>query len=140
MLNAFLNLYAGIDVSYADLADEFDFLAEKTLTFSVEGFMHRDFQSRNIMLSAGTPYFIDFQGGRMGPLQYDLASLLIDPYAALSQDVQDLLLEYYMMNCPVKAPGSGPILQRLCLLCPHPQPADSRGFRASFQKKGQSIF
>lgn len=60
--------------------------------------MHRDFQSRNIMVCSGTPYFIDFQGGRMGPLQYDLASLLIDPYAALSQEMQDLLLEYYMME------------------------------------------
>ena len=97
-VDAFLNLYADIDVSYADLADEFDFLAEKTMAFSMEGFMHRDFQSRNIMISAGIPYFIDFQGGRMGPVQYDLASLLIDPYTALSQKVQNRLLEYYMIE------------------------------------------
>jgi aminoglycoside/choline kinase family phosphotransferase/choline kinase len=94
-VEAFLNLYAGIEVPFADLADEFDCLAEKTLTSSLEGFIHRDFQSRNVMLSAGIPYFIDFQGGRIGPVQYDLASLLIDPYVALSQDLQDLLLEYY---------------------------------------------
>lgn len=99
-VESFLNLYTGIDVSYTELADEFDFLAKKTLTFSVEGFMHRDFQSRNIMVCSGTPYFIDFQGGRIGPLQYDLASLLIDPYAALSREMQDLLLEYYMMELP----------------------------------------
>jgi len=62
---------------------------------SIQGFMHRDFQSRNIMLKANKPYFIDFQGGRIGPVQYDLASLLIDPYAALSQGTQDFLLAHY---------------------------------------------
>ncbi len=40
--------------------------------------------------------FIDFQGGRLGPLGYDLASLLIDPYSNLPQDVQDDLLELYL--------------------------------------------
>lgn len=97
-VEGFLNLYAGLDVSYAVLADDFDFLAGKTMATAVEGFMHRDFQSRNIMLVSGTPYFIDFQGGRLGPLQYDLASLLIDPYAALPQPLQDLLHEYYLVE------------------------------------------
>jgi len=94
-VESFLNLYAGMDVSYVDLSDEFDFLAGETLALSLKGFMHRDLQSRNIMLMAGAPYFIDFQGGRIGPMQYDLASLLIDPYAALSQDSQDFLFDYY---------------------------------------------
>jgi aminoglycoside/choline kinase family phosphotransferase len=94
-VDAFLNLYAGMDVLYCDLADEFDFLARETLSATLQGFMHRDFQSRNIMLKSSKLYFIDFQGGRIGPVQYDLASLLIDPYAALSQGAQDLLLAHY---------------------------------------------
>ncbi len=59
-------------------------------------FLHRDFQSRNIMLKDGSVRFIDFQGGRLGPLGYDLASLLIDPYSSLPRDVQEDLLEVYL--------------------------------------------
>ncbi len=58
-------------------------------------FLHRDFQSRNIMIKADKVRFIDFQGGRLGPLQYDIASLLIDPYTSLSQKFQEELLDYY---------------------------------------------
>ena len=94
-VESFLNLYVGMGVPYDDLSDEFDFLAHETVSKAIEGFMHRDFQSRNIMIEANNPYFIDFQGGRIGPVQYDLASLLIDPYAALSQGARDSLLAYY---------------------------------------------
>lgn len=59
-------------------------------------FLHRDFQSRNIMIHEGRPWFIDFQGGRVGPLGYDVASLLIDPYCSLSEIVQQELLEMYI--------------------------------------------
>jgi aminoglycoside/choline kinase family phosphotransferase len=59
-------------------------------------FLHRDFQSRNIMVQNGQVRFIDFQGGRMGPLGYDLASLLIDPYAALPTAFQEELFQVYM--------------------------------------------
>jgi len=56
--------------------------------------MHRDMQSRNIMFKNNNIYFIDFQGGRIGPLQYDLASLLIDPYVELPHLLQAHLLNY----------------------------------------------
>lgn len=59
-------------------------------------FLHRDFQSRNIMLPSGNPGFIDFQGGRLGPLAYDVASLLLDPYAALPAPMQAQLLQVYL--------------------------------------------
>ena len=58
-------------------------------------FLHRDFQSRNIMINEERVRFIDFQGGRLGPLGYDLASLLIDPYSRLPRSLQDELLSVY---------------------------------------------
>ena len=91
---AFLCDYAEISISFEELKPEFEHLAAEALRFGARGFIHRDFQSRNIMLRCNTPYFIDFQGGRLGPLQYDLASLLIDPYAGLSEKQQDELLLY----------------------------------------------
>jgi aminoglycoside/choline kinase family phosphotransferase len=59
-------------------------------------FLYRDFQSRNIMVQGDRFGFIDFQGGRLGPPQYDLASLLIDPYVDLPGEIQEELLEYYL--------------------------------------------
>lgn len=65
-------------------------------------FLHRDFQSRNIMLRDNdSPVIIDFQGGRLGPLGYDIASLLLDPYVALPQELQEHLLHVYM-QCVAK--------------------------------------
>jgi aminoglycoside/choline kinase family phosphotransferase/dTDP-glucose pyrophosphorylase len=83
----FLHDYAGT-VPAADLADEFGRLADGIVHHAVCGFLHRDVQSRNIMVKDARPYFIDFQGGRLGPVQYDLASLLIDPYVGLAEHEQ----------------------------------------------------
>lgn len=58
-------------------------------------FMYRDFQSRNIMLKDETPYFIDFQGGRKGPLPYDVVSLLYQVKAQMPQAIRDQLIAYY---------------------------------------------
>ena len=78
------------------LQEEFVALAEQAARISSGYFLHRDFQSRNIMVHGGEACIIDFQGGRLGPLAYDLASLLIDPYVALPDDFQEEVLEYYM--------------------------------------------
>ena len=59
-------------------------------------FLYRDFQSRNIMMKDGKPHYIDFQGGRRGPLQYDVVSLLYQSSAQLPQEVRDRLLEFYL--------------------------------------------
>ena len=91
---AFLNTYLGLKISFEDLAAEFMSLADKALQHPTIGFMHRDMQSRNIMVNSHGIYFIDFQGGRFGPIQYDLASLLIDPYVDLPQRIRFRLLDY----------------------------------------------
>jgi aminoglycoside/choline kinase family phosphotransferase len=93
-VDAFLNTYLGFKIKYADFRKEFEYLAEHALKHAVQGLMHRDFQSRNIMIKNDQIYIIDFQGARMGPIQYDLASLLIDPYVNLSQDIQTQLFTY----------------------------------------------
>jgi len=93
-VEAFLQGYLHLDISYDRLENDFHYLSEKTLSNSLIGFMHRDFQSRNIMFHNKRFYFIDFQGGRIGPIQYDLASLLLDPYVALPFRLHSPLLDY----------------------------------------------
>jgi aminoglycoside/choline kinase family phosphotransferase len=78
------------------LEDDFQAFTEYLLKAESGFFMFRDFQSRNIMFREGEPWFIDYQGGRMGPLQYDLASLLYDAKADIPQYVRDELTELYL--------------------------------------------
>ena len=85
-----------LEVKEAALAEEFSLLADQAAQADASFFLHRDFQSRNIMITQGRVRFIDYQAGRLGPLAYDLASLLIDPYAALPPAMQDALFEQYL--------------------------------------------
>ena len=80
----------------AGILAEFDSLAGRGAEAASGYFLHRDFQSRNIMIAGGEPRFIDFQGGRFGPLAYDLASLLIDPYSSLDSSLQEEFLNMYI--------------------------------------------
>ncbi len=95
-VEAFLNGYKGREIRFDDLKEEFEILAKRALGSRYNGFLHRDFQSRNILVRNQDYYLIDFQGGRLGPLQYDLASLLIDPYVELPRALQLKLLNYYL--------------------------------------------
>ncbi len=92
---SFLQDLTGSSVS-EELREEFVELARICEQEEPVYFLHRDFQSRNIMIKDDRIRFIDFQGGRLGPLQYDLASLLIDPYVGLPGEVQARLLDYYV--------------------------------------------
>lgn len=85
-------------VSFDEQALEDDYTAFCDYLLKAEGsfFMMRDFQSRNIMLRHGEPWYIDYQGGRRGPLQYDLASLLYDAKADIPQQVREELIEEYL--------------------------------------------
>lgn len=95
-VTAFLNGYKGLGIGLEKLKEEFELIADTALDTDHIGFIHRDFQSRNILVRGENYYVIDFQGGRLGPLQYDLASLLIDPYVELPRNVQDGLLSDYL--------------------------------------------
>lgn len=85
-----------LPVKRQEIEREFIGLADRAQQADASFFLHRDFQSRNIMVQHGRVRFIDFQGGRLGPVGYDLASLLIDPYAALPERLQDDLLDIYL--------------------------------------------
>ncbi|HVM75055.1 MAG TPA: RNase adapter RapZ [Candidatus Saccharimonadales bacterium] len=92
----FLRL-AGIPFNEQELEDDFGRLTEYLLTAPSDYFLYRDFQSRNVMMRDGKPWFVDYQGGRKGALQYDIASLLYDAKADLPPDLRLRLLDEYLV-------------------------------------------
>ena len=87
------------------LEQEFQLLAQTVDAFP-KGVIHRDFQCQNIMITrAGIPRVIDFQGARMAPPAYDLASILWDPYHRLDDGIRERLLKYYMDEMKIHLDG-----------------------------------
>jgi len=99
----FLRL-AGIPFSEQALEHDFARLTKLLLSAPHDYFLYRDFQSRNVMLRDGAPFFLDYQGGRKGALQYDIASLLFDGKADLPPQVRQELLDYYLDQLPAYTP------------------------------------
>lgn len=120
------------------LEDDFERLAEWLLQTDCSHFMFRDFQARNIMVVDDAPYFIDYQGGRRGALQYDVASLLYQAKADLPESLRESLLDHYIAAArqytaidPVafKAHYRGYVLIRTL------QVLGSYGFRGFFERR-----
>lgn len=99
-LKEFVAEYANLNYNKAGAAVECEALADAALAGAELVLMHRDFQSRNIMVTDGNMRLVDFQGARLGPPGYDLASLLYDPYVNLRKDQRRELLDYYLTARP----------------------------------------
>ena len=102
----FLKL-AHVPFSEQRLENDFARLVEHLLAADTGYFLYRDFQSRNIMLRGGQPWFVDYQGGRRGAAQYDIASLLYDAKADLPEAVRAHLLGRYV-DALVRHTGADP--------------------------------
>jgi aminoglycoside/choline kinase family phosphotransferase len=91
----FLRL-AGVPFNEQALEYDFGRLTKLLLSANHDFFLYRDFQSRNVMLCDSQPFFLDYQGGRKGALQYDIASLLFDGKADLPPTLRQQLLDHYL--------------------------------------------
>jgi aminoglycoside/choline kinase family phosphotransferase len=126
------------------LIDEFELLSDKLASKELNHFLFRDFQSRNIIVNNDEVYFIDFQGGMQGGLSYDVASLLWQAKAELSNEWKEKLVDYYisevqqllptpMDEVKFKEQYNGFVLLRLL------QVLGAYGFRGLFERKAHFL-
>jgi aminoglycoside/choline kinase family phosphotransferase len=138
----FVKPHEEIDFNETRLGKDFEAFADFVSHAPCNFFMYRDFQSRNIMVKDNELYFIDFQGGRKGPLNYDVVSLLYQVKAQIPQFVRDELIQYYKEELKqfvdpeeVKFDTYQPYFVYLRLL----QVLGAYGFRGLIQKKSHFI-
>ena len=138
----FVKPHEEIDFNETRLGKDFETFADFVSQAPCDFFMYRDFQSRNIMVKDGELYFIDFQGGRKGPLNYDVVSLLYQVKAQIPQETRDELVEYYKTELSqylnpevVKFDTYQPYFVYLRLM----QVLGAYGFRGLIQKKSHFI-
>ncbi len=128
----------GLEFQENLLEDDFQRLSDILLQSPTNTFMYRDFQSRNVMIRDGAPYFIDFQGGRKGPLYYDIASFLWQAKANYKHELREELLNEYLEALaeimPVDATAFRQQLQHFVLFRTL-QVLGAYGFRGYFEKK-----
>lgn len=133
-----------LDFHELKLEANFRLFAKDLTSESMDCFLYRDFQARNVMLdAAGHPYFIDFQGGRKGPFYYDLASFLWQASAHYSFKLRrELVYEYYeSLKNYTEVPSKRHFVQRLSLfvLFRTLQVLGAYGFRGYFERKKHFI-
>ena len=128
-----------IEFSEPLLEDDFERLTATILAQPADTFLYRDFQSRNVMIKNGQPYFIDFQGGRRGPTQYDVASFLWQAKANIAPARRETLIDAYLDELKTLQPCLAETEWRAAL--PHfvllrtLQVLGAYGYRGYFERK-----
>lgn len=129
----------GLDFHELKLEATFQLMAKDIVAIPNDAFMYRDFQARNVMLDAeDNPYFIDFQGGRRGPVQYDVASFLWQASARYSQSLREELIQTYITSLKHYIEVNEVQFRqnlKLCVLFRLLQVLGAYGFRGYFERK-----
>lgn len=138
----FLNAI-GIDYNQGKLIKDFDLFASQFDQLAPNGFVLRDFQSRNIMIKEDQPYFIDYQGGLQGPIFYDLVSLIWQAKANLPLDFKKELYAFYEEQIKNLDPNSITIDHRIsyeyCVVARLLQVLGAYGLRGLIERKAHFI-
>ena len=132
----------GLEFLEDKLEDDFQKMADVLLRSSSATFMYRDFQSRNVMIKDGQPWFIDFQGGRKGPFYYDVASFLWQAKANLPDSLRKELVKEYIAALRKYQPVDEAYFYaqlRHFVLFRTLQVLGAYGFRGYFEKKPHFI-
>ena len=137
----FLKL-TNIEFNESLLEDDFDKFSKMVSNIPLQGFMYRDFQSRNILIDQGNLIFIDFQGGRKGPMQYDVISFLWQARANLSEKDRNNLLDYYLNILETKLPNKRAEFMadfNLVMILRLTQVLGTYGFRGLYERKSHFL-
>lgn len=138
----FINGIRKINIYGPELSTELDRLASDVAVVQ-KTLLHRDFQSQNIMVTKDNiPRLIDYQGARLGPAAYDIASMLWDPYFRIEDSLRDRLIEYYILRMKQALIGFSEVDFRKsllpCRLQRHMQALGAYGFLS--KEKGKTYF
>ena len=129
----------GLEFNEVRLEEDFDRLCADLCADTGETFMYRDFQARNVMVRDGEPYFIDFQGGRRGPVHYDVASFVWQARARYPEDLRREMTSAYLSALKTYVPdvdeADFEARLRLFVLFRTLQVLGAYGFRGYFEKK-----
>lgn len=128
----------GLEFNEVRLQEDFERLRDDLMSDMGETFMCRDFQSRNVMVKDGEPYFIDFQGGRKGPIYYDVASFVWQARARYPETLRKEMVQTYLKSLKGYMPVDEDVFYerlRLFILFRSLQVLGAYGFRGYFEKK-----
>lgn len=133
----------GLDFHELKLEASFQLFVKDIVALQSDAFMYRDFQARNVMLDAQeNPYFIDFQGGRRGPVQYDVASFLWQASACYPDSLRQELIAVYLEHLKLYIEVNDQEFHRglrLCVLFRLLQVLGAYGFRGYFERKSHFL-
>ncbi len=133
---------SGLEFNEISLQDDFEKLAAELLEEDSETFLYRDFNARNVMIKDGEPYFIDFQGGRRGPIYYDVASFVWQARANYPQPLKEKMVDEYLASLSIYCKLDRAEFNRrfnLFILFRTLQVLGAYGFRGLIEHKAQFV-